>query len=477
MSKLRIGVGGIATESCTFSSLLTMHDDFTILCGRSICEHPHYAELIKLGATIIPTRYACALPGGPVERIAYEQLKDEFLTALQDAGPIHGLYLDFHGAMNVVGMDDAEANYLSAARHMVGPRCLICVSYDLHANISQASIDVIDMMTAYRTAPHIDVTETKRRACRLLVHSLRNNIRPKMRRIHIPVGLSGERTSTEFEPAASLYASLPQIASRPGILDASLLVGYIWADEPRTGACVVVTGTDNQAIDDEARQLAQRYWNARSRFKFGVPTGTIGQCIRWARETDESCIFITDSGDNPTGGGVGDLPVCLDHLVVADVPDVVIAGIADAPATQAAYAAGEGANLELVIGGTLTPSASQAVRLHARVRYLDHNSFPRGRQAVLQSGGVTIIVTEKRRPFHYLADFEHLGIELQRQKIIVVKMGYLVPDLKQVASHTFMALSPGAVDQAIDHLFFKRIRRPIFPLDSNFHWQPQVANG
>ena len=73
--------------------------------------------------------------------------------------------------------------------------------------------------------------------------------------------------------------------------------------------------------------------------------------------------------------------------------------------------------------------------------------------------------------------FEHLGIELQRQKIIVVKMGYLVPDLKQVGSHTFMALSPGAVHQVIDHLSFKRICRPIFPLDSNFYWKPQVANG
>ena len=156
----------------------------------------------------MPTLLARALPGGPVEASAYAALKGEFLDGLRAALPLDGLFLDMHGAMNVSGMDDAEGDWITAAREVVGEKCLISASFDLHGNISQREADALDMLTAFRTAPHIDYMETRERAFTMLIGSLDLGVRPHTLRLPVPVILPGEKTSTEWEPGASLYAML-----------------------------------------------------------------------------------------------------------------------------------------------------------------------------------------------------------------------------------------------------------------------------
>ena len=296
---MRIAIGGIATESCTFSPLPTRLEDFTVLRAEALARRPDYSFLEGFQGEILPTLQARALPGGPVDATAYRQLKEEFLEHLRRALPLDGLYLDMHGAMNVVGMDDAEGDWIAAAREVVGARCLISASYDLHGNISARVIDNLDLITAYRTAPHIDVVETRTKAFALLLRCLEQGLRPERVWIPVPVALPGERTSTEHEPAASLYASLREIDPQPGVLDVSLLVGYVWADEPRAGASVVLTGTDTAVLKREAKRLARRYWGARAGFVFGVPAGSIDACLDLALGAPEHPVFVSDSGDNP----------------------------------------------------------------------------------------------------------------------------------------------------------------------------------
>ena len=163
--------------------------------------------------------------------------------------PLDGVYLAMHGAVFVEGMEDAEADWLKATRDVVGPDCLIAVSYDLHGNLSQEIIDQIDIFSTYRTAPHIDVFETQCRSVDMLFRALETGVRPHVTWAPVPVVLPGERTSTEDEPARSLYAKLPGIDGSEAIWDASLQVGYVWADEPRTTAAAVMTGTDAAALD------------------------------------------------------------------------------------------------------------------------------------------------------------------------------------------------------------------------------------
>ena len=119
----------------------------------------------------LPLLHARAVPGGPLARATYEGFKAEFLDRLKATLPIDGLYLAMHGAMNVEGMDDAEGDWISAARSVVGPDVPVASSYDLHGNVTQKIIDQLDIFAGYRTAPHIDVRETMVRAWSMLVRT------------------------------------------------------------------------------------------------------------------------------------------------------------------------------------------------------------------------------------------------------------------------------------------------------------------
>ncbi|HEU5090492.1 MAG TPA: M81 family metallopeptidase [Roseiflexaceae bacterium] len=467
----RIALGGIAIESCTFSPLPSRLEDFHIATGAQLLERYPFRERFDGRAELVPLRYARSIPGGSVEAGAYQQMKEAYLNLLRANGPFDGVYLDFHGAMNVAGMDDAEGDWIAAVRAIVGDECLIAASYDLHGNISERAVRLLNMLTAYRTAPHVDVIETRERAMTMLVDCLEQRIVPQRSWIAVPVVLPGEKTSTEWQPGQRLYAELPRSDSAPGVLDASMLVGYMWADEPRASATIIVTGTDPDTNDREAERLAQLYWDARAEFQFGVPAGSIEECIAWALAADESCVFISDSGDNPTAGGAGDTPVALAALLRASVPSALVGGIADAPAVAACFAAGQGASVDLELGGKLDPHTSAPLPVRGVVRRLENGE---NREAVVSIGPVDVVISERRRPYHYVREFERLGLDALAYKIVVIKIGYLEPDLKRAAPRAFLALTPGAVDQAITRLPFARIARPIYPLDPDMTWSPRA---
>jgi microcystin degradation protein MlrC len=268
----------------------------------------------------------------------------------------------------------------------------------------------------------------------------------------------------------SVYASVAESDPVPGVLDASLLVGYVWADEPRASATTIITGTDREAITREAARIAQRYWDVRAQFDFGVRAGSIDECIEWALEAPESCVFISDSGDNPTAGGVGDTPLVLGGLLAHKVTSAVVSSIADQRAIEICVAAGVGAEVDLSLGGKLDYKASQPLPVHGRVL----NIVPsQNTEVVVEVEGLKVIITERRRPYHFIADFQKLGIEPLDHKIVVVKIGYLEPDLKRAAPRAFLALSKGAVDQAIERLPIQRVQRPLFPFDRDMVWQPE----
>src|SRR5947209_15990427 len=160
-------------------------------------------------------------------------------------------------------MQDADGDWIESTRRVVGKDCLMTASFDLHGSLSRRIIDSLDMLSAFRTAPHIDREQTAQRACDMLVRCLDHKIRPTMAWAPIPVLMPGERSSTVYEPAKHLWGQLPGLNAAPGVLDASLLVGYVWADEPRATASAVMTGTDPELLKKDALCLARQYWDAR----------------------------------------------------------------------------------------------------------------------------------------------------------------------------------------------------------------------
>jgi microcystin degradation protein MlrC len=472
---MRFAFGGIHIECSTYSRIRTRTEDFTVLSGEESAAAPEFAFLRSYPDRFFPTIYARAVPGGPVERATYEAFKGAFIQSLQALLPLDGLYLPMHGALYVDGMQDAEGDWISAAREVVGDECLISASYDLHGNLSRRIVDKIDMLSAYRTAPHIDVEETMQRACDMLVQCAAKRIRPMLVWAPVPVLLPGERTSTVDEPAKTLYAQLEPINAKPGVLDASLLVGYVWADEPRATASVVLTGTERSTLDKQARQMAQQYWDAREDFRFGVPVGSIAELLDQAERVATQPVILADSGDNPTGGGVGDRAEVLEALLSRNFTNALVAGIADPAATELCYQHSPGSTLRLRIGGALDPQGSRPVEVDAELLFLLPIGDPRERQAVIRTRRITVVLTATRRPFHNISDFTRLQLHIPDFKLLVVKSGYLSPELAPIANPNLMALSDGSILQDLDKLPKNKFRPPTFPFDRSFAWQPSTV--
>ena len=476
---MRIAVGGIHLECSSYNPVPTGMEAFRIVRGEALLRSPAFAFLGDYPAEFLPALHARAIPGGPIEPAVYLSLRDEFLDRLRRLGPVDGLYLAMHGAMFVSGLEDAEGDWIACARAIVGEDCPISVSYDLHGNVSQRIVDLIDMFSTYRTAPHVDTEATQRRSVAMLVRCLETGERPCVAWTPIPVVLPGERTSTVDQPARDLYAALPGIDRRDGIWDASLMVGYVWADEPRATAAAIMTGTAPDRLKATSAALAQRYWDARDAFSFGSEVGDIDGCMgRALAETGSGPTILADSGDNPTGGGVGDradvLAALLAHGVGAstDGGAVIIAAITDAPATAQAYAAGIGAAVSFSVGATLDPTGSRPVAVQGVVVLLHPAETPGDREAVIAIGPIRLVLAARRRPYHLLADFARLGLDPRRARILVVKSGYLSPELAPIASPSLMALSPGVVDQHVERLPRLRKAHPTWPFDNGFDWTP-----
>lgn len=469
----RIAVGGIHTECSTSSPVLMQPEDFRVLRGPDLLAHEYFDFLEADDIEHLPLLHARAVPGGPLARATYEGLKAEFLERLKAALPIDGLYLAMHGAMNVESMDDAEGDWISAARAVVGPEVPVAASYDLHGNVTQKIIDQLDIFAGYRTAPHIDVRETMVRAWSMLVRALKTGEKPGVAWAPVPVLLPGERTSTEDEPAKSLYLRLPEHDALPGVWDANLMVGYVWADEPRGTACAVVTAVDKAAAEKVAAAIAQSYWDAREDFRFGPVTGPLSEMLDIAERTETRPIILADSGDNPTGGGVGDRADVLKALLARSIDDILIAGITDRPAVERCFAAGAGARVSLKVGGSLDP-ASPSVEVEADVVFLDDPGSAAEQQAVARIGGITLVLAARRRPYHNIADFTRLGLDPTKVRLLVVKSGYLSPELAPIANPNLMALTDGVINQDIENLPSHRRHQPSYPFVKDFSYTAKV---
>lgn len=470
---MRIAIGGIHTECSTYSPVLMQPEDFRVFRGQDLLEAPYFSFLPAPGVTLLPLLHARAVPGGPVAPATYDGFKAEFLERLRAALPLDGVYLAMHGAMNVAGRQDAEGDWIAAVRAVVGPDVPIAASYDLHGNVSQRIVDQLDIFAAYRTAPHIDTRETMVAAWEMLLRTLREGARPIIAWVPVPHLLPGERSSTEVEPAAGLYAALPVQDARPGVWRADLMIGYVWADEPRATAAAVVTGTDPAAIRAAAEAVAQDFWAARSDFGFGPVTGPLDLMLDIAAEATTAPVILADSGDNPTGGGVGDRGDVLAALVARDWQGALLAGITDRPAVEACLAAGEGAALVLKIGASLDP-AGVSVTLPVIVERLLPGETAAEAQAVVRAGGIRVVLAARRRPYHDIADFTKLGLDPRSERLVVVKSGYLSPELQPISNPNLMALTDGVVNQDIPRLANLHRAPGTLPFAPRDDWQAEA---
>ena len=426
-------------------------------------------------ANWFPTLQAHALPGGTVTREAYESLVNQTLERLKANLPYDGLFFDIHGAMSVVGLDDPEGDFIIRVRKVVGNKTLISTSMDLHGNVSRRLAENTDLITCFRMAPHEDAIESKQRTVQNLLDRIESGKgKPAFKAwIPVPILLPGEKTSTRIEPGKSLYAQVDPITKRPGIIDAAIWIGYAWADEPRNHAVVMVTGDDQTAVGQAAETLAASFWNLRSKFEFVAPVANLNESLDMALSSDKKPFMISDMGDNPTAGGAGDVTWTISKLLdrpefkSPSGPTLIYASIPAPELVAKAVAAGVGAKVEGLAGAAVDNRFSPPVQLTGIVDAIHHGDVDAETEVVIRVGSIHVIITKKRKPYHNESDFTNLRLKPREADIVVVKIGYLVPELYDMRGGWIMAQTPGGVDQDLERLGHKRIIRPMYPLDKD----------
>jgi microcystin degradation protein MlrC len=496
----RLAIAGIAIESSTFTPYRSGAADFEVRRGTAQILGRYPFEVPE--ADYVGALHARALPGGQLERAVYEGWKAEItdgLAAAHAEAPLDGLFFDIHGAMSVVGLEDAEGDLLTAIRAVIGPDVVVGTAMDLHGNVSETLFEACDLMTCYRHAPHIDAWETRERGLRDLAEVAARvrdgGARPCKALVHVPILLPGEKTSTRIEPARSLYARIPELTARPGVTDVSCWIGFAWADQPRCRAAVVAFGDGAEAVDAAALELATALWEVRHEFEFVAPTGSFEECLETAIASDARPFWISDSGDNPGAGGADDTTHCLARLAArpeirAGAVSALMVSLVDPATTDAAWEAGVGGRLEVLVGGRIDAREPGPVPLAVEVAALDA-SGPTGRAAALRvldapgatppadlagaaapdaladaaPTGLTVVVTARRAQFATHGMFARLGLSMTGFDVVTVKMGYLEPDQYEAAADWLLALTPGGVDQDLQRLDHSRIARPMIPFD------------
>ncbi len=474
----KIAIAGLAIESSTFSPALTEAEAFHPRVGEEIFEYyPFMAadSSERQRAEWVPTLTGKALPGGTVTREAYDSLVNQTLEMLKANAPYDGLFFDIHGAMSVVGLDDPEGDFIEKIRGVIGHETVISTCMDLHGNVSEKLARNTDLITCYRLAPHEDAMESKKRAVDNLLARLESGKgKPRYKAwIPVPILLPGEQTSTRIEPGKSLYAQVDPITKREGIIDAAIWIGYAWADEPRNHAVVMVTGDDKTAVGSAAEELAKSFWAVRNEFDFVAPTTTFEEAMKQALASNKKPFMISDMGDNPTAGGAGDVTWTLNEILKRpefkspDGPSLIYASIPGPDFVEKALAAGIGNQAEGMAGAAVDNRFAPPLKLKGTVTAIKEGDVHAETEVVVKIGSVSVIVTKKRKPYHEEKDFTDLNLKPRESHIVVVKIGYLVPELYDMRADWVMALTPGGVDQDLERLGYKRIKRPLFPLDKD----------
>lgn len=474
--KPRIAIAGIKIESGTFSPALSTESSFNVRIGDEIINNTSYLQpgsALHDKAVWIPTLVARATPGGAVTKETYEKFVNIILDSLKANLPIDALYYDIHGAMSVVGVEDPEGDMLVRIREVIGKDALVTSSMDLHGNVSLRLAENTDFINCYRMAPHEDAYESKERAMATLIDRIESGKgRPKYKAwIPIPILLPGEQTSTRVEPAKSLYAKLDPASKQEGIIDASIWIGYAWADEPRNHAVVMVTGDDKEKVVATAESLAKDFWGVRHQFDFVAPMASLEECLNKAIASKKKPFFISDTGDNPTAGGAGDVTWTLTEILKRKEfqspkgPSVIYASIPDADFVKKAIEIGAGGMIDATAGAQVDSRYAPPVRLKGLITGVyphDTNS-----EVVIRIGSVNVIVTEKRKGFHTENEFTKLNLEPTEADIVIVKIGYLEPELYNMQADWMMAFTHGGVNQKLDELPYQKINRPMYPLDKD----------
>jgi microcystin degradation protein MlrC len=402
--------------------------------------------------------WAAASPSAHVQREAYERIAHEMLSRLTTALPVHGVYLDLHGAMVAEHWDDGEGELLRRVRDIVGPQVPVVISLDLHANVTRQMFDLTDSMTIYRTYPHVDMADTGARAARLLLEMLRTGIRPHKAFRAFDYLTSIPSQCTLIEPCRGIYALLRELETRHGVA-LSFAPGFPMADVEACGMSLCGYGADPGPLEAAMATLGQRIADAEKEFVLELhsPEEAVRRAMRTGRVGRPT--VLADTQDNPGAGGNGDTTGLLVTMLAMNPPDAVLGVMIDPHTAHRAHAVGVDNSAEFSIGGLAGVPGIAPVQGRFRVERLGDGEvtgtgpFYRGMRmhlgpmAALQSEaapGVRVVVGTTKCQTADQEMFRHVGIEPERMRIVAVKSSvHFRADFQPMASEVLVVKAPG----------------------------------
>ena len=482
---MRLIVGGIMHETHTFSAEPTTIDTLqTVARGEELLAFAGVNHSLggvidacrERGIDLAPTFFADGVSTGVPDRQTFEALAGELCQRIAAALPADGIVLTLHGAMVAEGFPDAEAEIARRVRQIAGPGLPIAVTLDLHANIGQAMVDQVDVITTYDTYPHVDAAERAREAVQLLARTIHGNLQPTMALAKPPLLPAPQAIATGEGPFRTLMARAQAMEYCGEAVTVTVAGGFAYADVPEAGVSFLVTTDDDPAAARRlADELAALAWSLRHEMivRNTPPAAAVAEAIAFPRGP----VMLVDVGDNIGGGTPGDGTTLLTELLAQDAREATIV-IADAEAAEAAFAAGVGAEVSLLVGGKTDRLHGDPLSVTGRVRLLcdgrwvhegpENAGVPvdMGRTAVVRRGGVNLVLTSRKTMPGDQQQLKSVGIDPPRQRIIVVKAavrwrGGFGP----IAVHAIYADTPGLGNVDLGRFPYRHIRRPIFPLD------------
>ena len=478
--KRKIVYGSFEHESNSLTAVPTIRKDFSISIGCDNGRRPTAENYMKEnGCEVIHTLHATAVPSGKVLRADFDSMLNDILTRIPD-GDIDGVLFRLHGAMDVEGIGSGDLAVAKAIREKIGPDRPLALSFDLHADVDPEIAKYANIICGYRTAPHIDIEDTHLRAAKLLIECIDRKYLPKPLIVKVPIIADGDSMTTDVYPGNEIIKTLFELESRNKMLSLNIFLGNPWVDAACAGGAVVAIpeiGHEDEAAK-AALELAAMFWSVRDKFKFRAPTAYLEEGIDWALSKTDKPVFLSDSGDNVTGGGSGDNAEVLGAFLKRGASGVLIAGIADAGVVEACRNLKPGDKFRCKIGGTLDPKSksleAEAVFKHNGAVYNWPGSVPI-ESVLISIDGVDVIVNKDRTPIVYASTFTGFGIDVEKYRIVVVKLGYLWPELCEISKDFLMLLTNGSTCEVMADCDFHIVPRPIYPLDKDMVWTPKIA--
>ncbi len=453
--KKKIFICGISTECCSYSTLIQNKKDFEVLSGKKLLKYINFPYSKHNNVTFIPNKFYRSLPGGPVDKKFFIKTINNITNDLIKSKPIDGILLIMHGAMYVKGISDPEGFFIKKIRSKVSKNCKISLSYDLHGQMTDSIIKNIDYFAAYKTAPHVDVKQTYSRSLKMLIDGILKNKKNHIIWEKIPVLVSGEMSSTIVEPCKKIYKNLNIFNKLSGINDCNLLIGYVWADTKRATASAIVNCADVNIGKKICKKIALSYWKNRFNLVYDMKSYKLNKVFHVVNK--KRFTILADSGDNPTAGGIGSRIDVLEHVFKNKIENTLFAGIYN----EEIFRELKNKKNKIVIKDSIS---KKKISISIDKFYLKNDN------AIIISNNNTVIFTKYRKPFHYLSDFRELNINLKKYKILIVKSGYLSPELKKLKADNFMILTDGFVTQDLKRIKNLFREKPIYPFQKNFRY-------